>query len=238
MPTPKSEFIAGMKAVSPILLGVIPFSTITGIAAVEIGVSPVNAMSMAAILFAGASHLAALQLIGENAAILVIILTVVIINLRFVMYSASLAPHFRHFPQRWKPLLAHIVTDQSYAVSIIRFNLEPDMAHKLWFYLGAAIPMVVVWLGGNLAGIFLGTQVPSSWSLDFAVPLTFLALAVPAIKGRASMATAVTAGIVVIAAAGMPFNLSLIAAILSAIVVGLVVERQLMPNSPAQEEQA
>jgi predicted branched-subunit amino acid permease len=191
-------------------------------------------MGMAVILFAGASHLAALQLIKENAAVIVIILTVVIINLRFVMYSASLAPHFKDFPQRWKPLLAHIITDQAYAVSITRFTLEPDMMYKLWYYLGAASPLVIFWLGGNLIGMFLGAQVPAEWSLDFAVPLTFLALAVPAIKNRASIIAAVTAAVVVVVATALPFNLSLIVAILSGILMGLIAER-LLPGTGSQE---
>jgi predicted branched-subunit amino acid permease len=222
--SPQSEFVAGAKAIAPIMLGVMPFAAIAGIASIDAGLSPGLAVGMSLGMFAGAAHLAAVQLISLNASLPVIFFTVVIINLRFVMYSASLAPHLKTVARRWKPLLAYLLTDQAYAVSITRFTLEPQLSGKMWYYLGAAILMWSGWTGAFMTGVFLGAQVPASWSLDFAVPLTFMALAVPAIKGRAAIASAAAAAVVVVWAATLPFNLSLITAALAGIGVGLLVE--------------
>lgn len=229
--SPQSELVAGAKAIAPIMLGVMPFATIAGIASIDAGLSPGLAMGMSLGMFAGAAHLAAVQLINLNASLPVIFFTAVIINLRFVMYSASLAPHLKTVASKWKPVLAYMLTDQAYAVSITRFTVEPQMPFKVWFYVGAAVPMWSIWTVSFMAGVFLGAQVPASWSLDFAVPLTFMALAVPAIKGRAAIASAATAAVVVVWAVILPFNLSLITAALAGIGVGLLVEWRW----PAQE---
>jgi len=102
----KEGFLAGTRDMVPILLGVVPFAMISGIAAVGAGLSMASAMGMSVFIFAGAAQLAAVQLIGIGAAPIVIITTALIINLRFVMYSASIAPHFQHLTQRWKCLFA------------------------------------------------------------------------------------------------------------------------------------
>ena len=124
------------------------------------------------IVFAGAAQLAGLQLIGAGAPAIVTILTAWMINLRFTLYSASLAPHFKGQSTRWKALLAYLLTDQAYAVSIIEFENRKDKPGKHWFYFGAAVGLWLTWQVGTALGVFLGTQVPVSWSLDFAILLT------------------------------------------------------------------
>ena len=224
MSSPRAQLISGVKAILPVLLGVFPFGMISGVAAVGVGIPAGISLAMSFIIFAGASQLAAVQLLGEGAPILVIIFTALIINLRFVMYSASIAPYFQRIPTQWKGLLAYLLTDQAYAVAVTHFQKNPELKHKRWFFLGAALPIWITWQFGSFLGVFLGAQVPSSWSLDFTIPLTFMALAVLAIKDRATVAAALSAGLVAVAAAGLPFNLGLLSAVLTGIVVGLFVE--------------
>jgi 4-azaleucine resistance transporter AzlC len=221
--SPRTEFIAGIKAISPILLGVVPFATISGIAAVEVGLSTPLALALSFIVYAGTAQLAALQLLAANAPPVVIIFTAVIINLRFAMYSASLAPYFKRLPAKWKGILSYIITDQAYAVSIVHFNRD-ERANHPWFYLGAALAMWGTWQVGAIAGIFLGTRVPESWSLDFAIPLTFTTLLAPAIKDSAAVVAALVAGVVVIVGFHLPFNSSLIVAATAGILGGVAVE--------------
>ncbi len=225
MTSPRSEIIAGIKGMSPIFLGVAPFAIISGIVAVEAGLSAPLALAMSVFVFAGASQLAAVQLIGLSAAPLIIVLTAWIINLRFIMYSASLSPRLSHLPVRLKALVAYLITDQAYAVTIASYEREPGRPHRHWYYLGGAAVMWLVWQVCTLAGIFLGAQVPESWSLDFAVPLTFLALVMPAIKDRPAALAALTAGLAAVLLAGMPLNLGLISAAMLGIAAGFLVER-------------
>lgn len=223
---PNSAFNAGVIAVSPLVPGIIPFGLIAGIAPVDAGLGGEVAIAMSLLIFAGAAQLAAVQLLAEGAMPLVVIATALVINLRFVMYSASLAPHFRHLPshQRWP--LAYLMTDQAYAISITHFLRQEPAQHsqKHWFFLGAALGMWLPWQLATIAGVLLGAGIPAGWGLDFAIPLTFMALLVPALKARPGVVAALSAGTVATLAAPLPFNLSLILAALTGVVAGLMTE--------------
>jgi len=140
------------------------------------------------------------------------------------MYSASMSLHFQNLSQKWKGFLAYFLTDQVFAISIIHFNEGPRRPFKHWYFFGAGLAMGLLWIFGTLAGALLGTQIPSNWSLDFAIPLMFIGLVVPTIKGQPATMAALTAGLVVFLATNIPFNLDLIVAALAGIVVGVVVE--------------
>ncbi|MFH2103941.1 MAG: AzlC family ABC transporter permease [Chloroflexota bacterium] len=217
------DVIAGARAMTPILLGVVPFAMVTGVAAVSVGLTPVEAVGMSAIVYAGAAQLAVLQLMSSGGIWIVMVLTAWIINLRFTMYSASLAPYLQKLSLRWKGLYAYILSDQAFAVSISRFN-DDEPAHPQWFYFGAASSMWATWQVSTVAGVILGAQIPKSWGLDFAVPLTFMVLMFPALKDRLSVIAALVGGGVAVLAKGLPYNLGLVLAALMGIAAGLIAE--------------
>lgn len=223
----RSEFATGVKDISPILLGVAPFGAIFGATAVGAGLPAEAALAMSFVVFAGAAQLAAVQLIAGGGSAVVVILTALVINLRFVMYSASLAPHFQRFSAWWKALLAYLLTDQAYAVAITHFEEDIETKSKRLYYFGAALALWIVWQGTTVAGIFLGARVPEGWSLEFVIPLTFLALLFPAITDRATGAAAACAAIAATLVAGLPLNLDLIAAALIGVIAGIVVQRRM-----------
>ncbi|MFO7966822.1 MAG: AzlC family ABC transporter permease [Archaeoglobaceae archaeon] len=214
----RDEFFKGVKDLSPILLGVLPFSMIVGVTAVNVGIDPLQAIAMSFIMFAGASQLAAIELMSNTAPVPVVVLTALIVNLRFTMYSASLAPYLRDLSTFWKGISAYILSDQAYAVSITEFRRRKR--DKTWYYLGAAFILWFTWQTGTILGVMVGSNLPQGLSLEFAVPLTFMALLVPNLEGRASKLTALVAGIVAIAAAELPYNLGLITAALIAMASG------------------
>ncbi len=222
--TPRNAFVAGLRAMGPITPSAVPFGVMAGIAARDAGLDVLATMGMSLFIFAGASQLASAQLVADGAWVGVIILTALVINLRFAMYSASLAPHFAHLPVRWKWPLAYLLTDQAYAVCIGRFIAHPDMAARHWFYLGAALPLWVVWLAATAAGILIGAAVPPAWQLGFAVPLIFLALLVPTVHDRPMAVAAVVGGGVALAAHGLPFNLGMITGAVAGIASGVMAE--------------
>lgn len=222
----RTSFLAGARDVAPILLGVVPFAVIYGVSAVSTGIPIFSALAMSLVVFAGSAQLAVVQLFGEHAPLVVIILTGLVINLRMAMYSASLAPHFSGLSNRWKSVLAYYLTDQAYAVSIARFARETRDIDKKWYYLGAGISLWLTWLAGSAAGVFLGAATPKEWSLDFAVPLTFIALAVPVIKDRPALIAAVAAFIVAVAGHDLPYNSWLLLASGCGMAVGFVIEKR------------
>lgn len=218
--SPRAAFSAGVKTISPILVGVIPFGAITGVTVVSAGIAPEPAIGMSILVFAGAAQLATADLMARNAPALVILATALVINLRFMMYSASLAPHLNHMENRWKWPLAYLLTDQVYAICIMRFSENPDFRHKRWFYLGCGSIIWLTWQVSNALGVFLGLQVPRSWSLDFAIPLTFMALLIPGIKDLAAL----VAGSISVAGLKWPLNVGIIVAAVCGVVAGLAVD--------------
>lgn len=213
----------GVRDALPLLLGIIPFGLVAGIAAVDAGLGLQHAIGFSAVVFAGASQLAAIDLLGSNAPLAVVFVTAVVINLRMMMYSASIAPELREQPARWKALMAYVLTDQAYALSMVRYR-DPDVDRR-WYYLAAAFTLWAVWQLATVAGVFLGAGVPDAWGLEFAVPLVFLALLVPAMQDRATTVAGLVGGIVAIGVAGLPLNLGLLVAATVGIVGGVVAER-------------
>lgn len=215
----------GIRDTAPMLPGIAPFGIIAGAAAVAAGLAPTPAAGLSLIVFAGASQLAAVELIARQATWPVILLTILVINLRFVMYSAVLAPWLAHLPLRIKAVLAYLITDQAFAVTVTRQRRRPDAVGLPWYYFGAAISLWLTWQTGTVIGVLLGSLVPASWQLDFTVPLVFLALLVPLLTDRASLVAAGVAGAVALVGRGLPWNLGLIVAAVAGIAAGLIAER-------------
>ena len=222
--TPRVEFFAGCRAFGPMLMSIIPFGMVCGAAAVAAGLTPWQAFAMSCVVFAGSAQIAATQLFANGAPLLVIIATAAVVNLRYMMYSTSLGPHFRPLKGRWKALFAYLITDQAYALSIVRYAEENQGKHLHWFYFGLAGAIWACWQVATIAGILLGSLVPPSWSLDFIVPLTFIAMVVPLLSDRAMLIAATVGGVASVPLI-LPLKLNLIAAALIGIAAGLTAEK-------------
>ncbi len=222
--TPKSEFWRGVRDEAPILLGVAPFGLIFGALAMNALIAVPVAQAMSAIVFAGASQFIAAQMIGAEASGLVIVLVVFVVNLRHALYSASVAPHVRHLSTGWKFLLAYLLTDEAYAVTITHYNQEGDPSNKHWYFFGSGLTLWATWQFSTAIGIFIGAQLPQNWPLDFVLPLTFIALVVPAIKDKAALVSASSAALVGLLTFNFPFKTGLLLAAFVGILSGLLVE--------------
>jgi len=217
------DFIDGARGALPILPGVVPFAMICSVAAISVGLTPFEAMSMSFIVFAGASQLAVLQLIGEGAFWLVMVLTAWVINLRFTMYSAALAPYLQDEPMRRKIPFIYVLSDQAFGVTMSHFaNKMP--VNPAWYYYGVSSTIALMWTLSAIAGALLGTLVPESWGLEFAFPLSFMALMFAALKDRPAILAALVGGTSAILAKGLPYNLGLVLAALLGIGAGVLAE--------------
>lgn len=216
---PAASLWAGVRAMLPMTVGVAPFGLIAGVAATDAGLGLGEAVAFSVVVLAGAAQLAAFDLIGRDAPLLVIIMTALIINLRMLMYSASLAPELAHLSRRRRLLGAYWLTDQSYVLSLIRFR-QPGEVDRWWFYVGTALPLWVVWQLATIVGVVAGGAVPEAVPLSFALPLAFLSLLVPALTDRPAVVTALTAGTVAVVAAPLPANAGMPLAAVIGILVG------------------
>lgn len=223
MDTPEREatWFDGARAVSPILLGVVPFGLIFGVTAANADVPTLAAWASSFIVFAGASQIALVEVMDGGGAPLIAVLTAIIINARHLMYSADTGRYTANEPLLTKLGAAYLLTDQAYLVATHRFPDPSDASGFGRFYLGAGLTLWTTWQITTTAGILVGTAIPASWSLEFAIPLTFIALLVLAVKNRPGLVAAIVGGSVAVAAIGLPYHLGLLVGTASGIAAGM-----------------
>lgn len=225
------QFLLGIKAELPIAVGVIPFGMIYGVLALGAGLPPTTAQAMSTVVFAGSAQFITVQQFQAGALGWVIVFTAGIVNLRHLLYSASLAPYLKHLHPLWKWGLSYLLTDEAYAVSVLHYQEKGELQHKHWFFLGSGLTLWTTWQASTAAGIYLGAVIPESWSLDFTLALTFIGLVTPSLKDRPSLAAAFSAGTAAVLLYDLPFRLGLIIAALIGITLAMrLEERQWKPG--------
>ncbi len=233
--TPRNEFLRGFQAELPILVGVIPFGMIYGALAISARIPPGAAQAMSAVVFAGSAQFIMAQLWAQGTPVFVVILTVLVVNLRHALYSASVAPYVKHLPPAWKAFLPYLLTDEAYAVTITHYQqVEEEAGGKQaiisgkqhYYFLGAGLALWSTWQVSTAVGILLGSVIPASWSLDFTLTLTFIALAMPSLKGKPQIVAALVAGVVAIIGAAWPLKLGLLCGALAGMLAGLWSDRR------------
>jgi 4-azaleucine resistance transporter AzlC len=168
-------FWQGVRDTTPMLVGAAPFGVIFGALAVSAGLSAWGALALSGVVFAGSSQFVAVSLMAAGAALPVIWLTTLVVNLRHALYSAALLPHAQGLSARWRWCLAFWLTDETFAVVEHRLRTQGMGADGQWFWLGSSLAMYLNWLGWTLVGVVLGQNIPGleSWGLDFAMAATF-----------------------------------------------------------------
>jgi predicted branched-subunit amino acid permease len=125
---------------------------------------------------------------------------------------------------RWRLLFAYLLTDEGYAVGIARYN-DPDKSpHRHWFVFGAFAALWVCWQITTAIGVVAGQQVPDSWSLDFALALTFIALVIPALRDQPTVAAAIVAATVAVIGFHWPYRTGLFTAAFAGIACGVALD--------------
>ncbi|WJD68844.1 AzlC family ABC transporter permease [Pseudomonas asiatica] len=226
MPYPNGTqaFKQGAHSALPLTSGIVPFGLITGVTAIGMGLSPTDAIGMTLLFYSGSAQMVVMQLMQSAALPVTMVVTALVINLRFLMYSASLAPHLGQLPRRQKWPMAYMLSDQSFALCTLKMGSGGLGQYAYPYYAGTAITMFFGWNLSVLAGMYLGASIPEDWSLGFAIPLSFLALLIPGIRNAATLGAALTGGVLAVLAANLPYNLGLLAGALGGIIAGLAIE--------------
>ena len=217
------EFSRGVFASVPILFGVFPFGLIFGVLGTEVGLTNYQAFFMSVIIFGGASQIVYLQLLMSGAGGSLIFGSVTFVNLRHVLYSASIAQFFLDLPFKWKILLSFLLTDEAYALTIRHITRNPKNKFKHYYFFGSGISLYFIWIISTFIGIKLGFSLPNDLGLSFAIPLTFIAVIAPYLKFRGHLAAACISGSITLIAQGLPFNSWLIIASLGGLIAGLII---------------
>ena len=227
--TPISEYWRGARDGLPFILVIAPFGAVFGVVATEAGLDLAQVMGFSLLVIAGAAQFVAVQMMVENAPVLIVLAASLAVNLRMAMYSASLAPHLGALPFRKRAFISYLMVDQTYAPSILRYENRPELSPRarLGYFLGVASPIVPIWYLATWAGAMLGSAVPPGLPIDFAVPITFLALIMPMLRSPAHVVAALVSILGTLVFAFLPFNLGLLLAALLAMMAGAETERRL-----------
>lgn len=227
-PTAQAELLRGAQAIIPLVIASLPFGLIFGALGITGGLSAAAVAAMSAIVFAGSSQFVAVGLLATATPAWVIILTTLVVNLRHMLYGASLAHYFRALPQRWLAFIGFTLTDEAYITTINHFHRHGHHPLSHWYYTGAAAALYVNWQFATLLGIWAGRAIPNpaSWGLDFVFPAAFLGMLVPQIRTRPVLVAALVAAVVALLGRQLPHQTGLIAATLAGVIAGVWTERR------------
>lgn len=226
-------FRRGMTVILPMLIGVVPFGLVAGVTPVAQGLGTGAAVGFSTIVFAGASQLASIDVLGSGGTAVVAALAACTINLRILLYSASIAPYFAQERFGRRMLVAYLLTDQAYAVSIVDWAGDPtdstnveQRRDRLAFFLGAGLTLWTSWQLATIAGALVGNSIPDDVPLEFAVPLVFMVLLIPTLDATHAVVAAVVGGVTTVVALQLGVGpLSVMVGALCGIAAGAVVDR-------------
>jgi len=214
------SMLAGVKEISPIIIGIVPFGLVAGAAVVKDGFGLAEVLGMSLLVNAGASQIVATTLFGDGAPLWIALGTALVVNTRMFIYSTSIAPVLSGASSKLRPLLGHMLIDQNYAATMAKGRFRPDV-DVIYYYMGCWLALASVWQLSNVAGALLGPLVPASWGLDFAVPLVFLAMLAPTLKDRTAVGVALVTGVsAALLVPLLPMQTGLVAAILAGMLYG------------------
>ena len=225
-PNPRAAYWSGFRTATPFILVVVPFALLFGVVAQEAGLSIVQLMTMSILVIAGAAQLTALALLSEHAPTAIVLITALAVNLRMAMYSAAMVPYVGKAKLSTKLWISYFLVDQSFAMSIQKYEETPDMAlsEKLAYFFGTISPVAPMWYGATLVGALLGSQIPPEFSLDFAVPICFIAITGPMLRTPAHVVAALVSVSVALLLAWVPYSMGLLVAAILAMIAGAQTE--------------
>ncbi len=232
----RSSLLAGARAILPLSIGAFPFGLAYGVTVVESSMNDLVGLIASFLILAGAAQLAVADLIDQGAPWFVVVVTALIINARFMMYSGAMAPSFSEYPRRWRVPLAYFMTDQASVTSLLYNQRERSAWRRLPYYLGAGLSFAISWWIGTTLGIVIGATIPAELQVGFAAPLMFIALAVPSIRDRAGLVAAAVGFSVTLIAREAPMNTGLILGAGVGIAFGMLAKLRFEPAAPAGSE--
>ncbi|MCF3973058.1 AzlC family ABC transporter permease [Paracoccus sp. EGI L200073] len=208
------------------MIVIVPFALLFGVVAVEAGMDLAQVMGFSVLVLAGASQFTAVQLLSDQAPALIVILSGLAVNLRMAMYSASLVPWLRGATGGQRLLIAYALIDQSYALSIQHYERHPRLSlpQRLGYFAGTAVAVCVPWMIASWLGATVGRAISDDIALDFAMPITFLAMIAPMLRTPAHLGACFVAVLAALLLAGLPSGLGLLIAAPIGMATGAMLE--------------
>ena len=223
-PPVRAAYLSGIRDTLFVIPSYLPFGLVCGVASVNAGLTTGASLALPALVYGGSSQAVLLQFLQGNASLWVAILSGCVINLRMAVYSAAMASRVRHLRTPQRMLVAAFLVDNTFAFMQERERTHPHDSHIIAYYAGTSTMFWTFWFLFCAIGIFAGNIVPASWQLDFAIPLSFIAIAATSIRSVPMGAAALVGGTASVLLFALPLKLGLIAACLSGLLAGLLTQ--------------
>lgn len=214
-----------MRDYTPPAIGLLPWATATGMAMHGAGLSFAESMGMSIIVYGATAQLGTLPLLVSGASYWLIFCTALILNLRFLIFSATLSPVFSGTRRRVRWLAGYLMSDGVMAAFSARLLAEPDREKRLGLYFGPSLLNWVIWQFFTMIGILAGAALPGHWPIGFLATISLLTLATPMVHTMPMAAAAAVTAAVLIVLHTLPFRLGFLLAIIAGMLAGYVVEQ-------------
>jgi 4-azaleucine resistance transporter AzlC len=238
--TERIAFRNGVNDLIPAAPGIVAWGLVTGVAMVKSGLTVAQAVGMTFTVFAGSAQLSALPLMAAAAPVWVIFVTALVVNLRFVIYSAAIRLEFVHLSWPGKLLIGYLTGDIVFVKFMERLQRDPLFPHKDWTLLGSSLTNWLAWQLGSCIGIFAAAFIPTHWGLELAGTLALLALLIPQCLGhrawKPTLVGACVAGCVAVIAYSLPMKLGLLLGVVCGITAALLTEPREPPVHAYRQE--
>jgi predicted branched-subunit amino acid permease len=236
----RAAFLDGVRETFLLTPSYLPFGLVCGVAAVNAGLVAPAALALPGLVFAGSAQAVLTQFLQNASALWIAVLSGLVVNLRMAVYSAAMAPHFRHLSTPKRMLAAAFLVDNAFAFLQRRIQTHPHEATGqakplLAYYAGLTAVLWPAWVIFCAIGVLAGGLIPSAWQLDFTIPLCFIAVLVTTVRNMPMLAAAFAGAVASIALFALPLKLGMIAACLLGLLAGLITEWLLPTASPAPD---
>ncbi len=225
------EFRQGALDMLGVAPGIAAWGLMTGVAMVKSGMSTVEALLMAAIVFAGSAQLASIPLILAGAPMWVVLATALCVNLRFVVFSVHMRPYVMHLPLSQRLLAGYLTGDLTYVLFVKRFAdpaaEQSGRRGQIAYLAGNGGVNWLSWTTCSVVGVVLANAIPTQWGLGFAGILALLGMLCSLASSRLRWVSAAVAGTAAVAAFALPLKLNILVAIAAAVLVCVVLEKAL-----------
>jgi predicted branched-subunit amino acid permease len=221
-------FLEGIKAMSEPAIAIFPWSIVTNIALLSAGLDPLQTFWFNILVYAGSAQLAVMPLIAGGYPVWTIWLTAFIVNLRFVIFSAGIQPHFKKYSFFERLGIGYLNSDMAFAKFIHKYpHPDPrDAQAELLFFLGMALMNWLAWQMGVLSAIFFGAYIPNDWGVGFAGTLALVALIVPTIKNKTAVVSACVAAVTCVLTINLPYRLTIVCSVISGVTAALLMDKK------------
>jgi predicted branched-subunit amino acid permease len=216
----RRDFVAGVRAMVPWLVGVAPFGLVIGVSAAQADIPTLAGWLTGPTIYAGSAQVVTIGMLDAGAAAVAVIMTALVVNLRLVLYSAAMATHWRGTPLWWRLLGAYLLIDPSFVVGIERYEQDSDRRRAHAHYLGAAVVLWVGWLVAIAVGATAGASVPAWLHLEFLIPLYLIGEIVPKMRQAATRRAVLVTATVALLGMAAPMHLGIALGIVAGIGAG------------------